>query len=253
MTLLNDPQFWLLAFFAVTALGLGKGGFSGVGMIAAPLLSLMVPPLKAAAIMIPIMMLQDAISVWVYRREWSAWNLKVMLAGSVFGVAAAGVGAAYLSDAQVRLAVGAIGVVFVVYNWLARVPTAARVPSAASGVFWGAMAAFTSTIAQAGAPPFYVHILPQKLDKMTFVGTSLIFFALVNWMKVVPFIALGQFTSETLVASAALLPLAIVTNFLGIWLVRRTPTAVFYKIAYVMVFVISLELVRSGATAMLHG
>jgi uncharacterized membrane protein YfcA len=253
MTLFADPTFLLLAVVAVTALGLSKGGFSGVGMIAAPLLSLVLPPLKAAAIMIPIMIVQDTISIWVYRRQWSAWNLKVMLLGSVFGVAAAGLGAAYLSDAQVRLAVGAIGVVFVLYNWLARVPTQARRPSVASGVFWGGMAAFTSTIAQAGAPPFYVHILPQKLDKLTFVGTSLIFFAIINWMKLVPFATLGQFTTETLTASAALLPLAIVTNFIGIWLVRRIPTELFYKLAYVIVFVISLELVRSGLTAMLRG
>jgi uncharacterized membrane protein YfcA len=253
MTLFTDPLFLLLAVVAVTALGLSKGGFSGVGMIAAPLLSLVLPPLKAAAIMIPIMIVQDSISIWVYRREWSAWNLKVMLLGSVFGVAAAGLGAAYLSDAQVRLSVGAIGVVFVLYNWLARVPTQARRPSAASGVFWGGMAAFTSTIAQAGAPPFYVHILPQKLDKMTFVGTSLIFFAIINWMKLVPFATLGQFTTETLTASAVLLPLAIVTNFLGIWLVRRMPTELFYKLAYVIVFAISLELVRGGATAILRG
>src|SRR4051812_29574675 len=110
MSLLTDPHFWLLAVIAITALGLSKGGFSGVGMIAAPLLSLMLPPLRAAAIMIPIMIVQDAISIWVYRRDWSAWNLKVMLIGSVFGVAAAGVGAATLSDAQVRLTVGAIGI-----------------------------------------------------------------------------------------------------------------------------------------------
>jgi uncharacterized membrane protein YfcA len=171
----------------------------------------------------------------------------------VIGAGPTGLGAATLSDAQVRLAVGAIGVVFVLYNWLARVPTVARTPSAASGVCWGALAAFTSTIAQAGAPPFYVHILPQKLDKMTFVGTSLIFFAIINWMKLVPFATLGQFTTETLTASAVLLPLAIVTNFLGIWLVRRMPTELFYKLAYVIVFAISLELVRGGATAILRG
>jgi uncharacterized membrane protein YfcA len=253
MTLLTDPHFWLLAVIAVTALGLSKGGFGGVGMIAAPLLSLVLPPLQAAAIMIPIMIVQDTISIWVYRRDWSAWNLKVMLAGSVFGVAAAGIGAAYLTDAQVRLAVGAIGVVFVLYSWLARVPTVARRPSAVSGAFWGGLAAFTSTIAQAGAPPFYVHILPQKLDKMTLVGTALIFFALINWMKLVPFMVLGQFSAETLTASIALLPLAIATNFAGIWLVRRMPTELFYKVAYVLVFLISLELMRQGLVTVVRG
>jgi len=84
----------------------------------------MLPPLQGGGDHDPIMIVQDTISVYVYRRDWSAWNLKVMLAGSVFGVALAGVGAAYLSDAQVRLAVGAIGSCSCSNNWLARVPTA---------------------------------------------------------------------------------------------------------------------------------
>jgi uncharacterized membrane protein YfcA len=151
----------------------------------------------------------------------------------------------------VQFAVGAIGVAFVLYSWFSHAPKEARRPSAASGIFWGGLAAFTSTIAQAGAPPYQIHILPQKLDRFTLVGTTLIFFALVNWMKLVPFIWLGQFTATTLTASAILLPFAIATNFLGIWLVRRTPTEVFYKIAYVLMFLISCELVRSGLTAIL--
>ena len=95
-------------------------------------------------------------------------------------------------------------------------------------------------------------MLPQKLDKLTFVGTSVIFFALVNWMKVIPYFALGQFNTETLATSLVLLPLAVATNFLGIWLVRRTPTALFYKISYVLVFLISAELIRSGLAGILR-
>jgi uncharacterized membrane protein YfcA len=132
-------------------------------------------------------------------------------------------------------------------------PTQPRRPSAASGVFWGAMAGFTSMLAQAGAPPFQVHMLPQKLHKLTLVGTNMIFFALVNWMKVLPFFALGQFSTENLATSVLLLPFAIATNFLGIWLVRRTPTELFYKIAYVLMFVISAELMRSGVMGIVRG
>jgi uncharacterized membrane protein YfcA len=50
-----------------------------------------------------------------------------------------------------------------------------------------------------------------------------------------------------------LLPLAIATNFAGIWLVRRTPTELFYKIAYVLMFMISAELIRSGLTTIVRG
>jgi uncharacterized membrane protein YfcA len=248
---ITDPVFYMLALPAVLLLGLGKGGFAGVGMIATPLLALVLPPLQAAAILLPILIVQDAISIWVYRREWSAWNLKVLLIGGVIGVGVAWGLAAHISDAAVRLAVGLIGVCFVLYTWFAHVPAEPRRPSAASGVFWGAASGFTSTLAQAGAPPFQVHMLPQKLDKLTLVGTNMIFFGLVNWMKVVPYFALGQFSADTLTTSAALLPLAVATNFLGIWLVRRTPTELFYRIAYVLVFLISAELMRSGIVGLI--
>jgi uncharacterized membrane protein YfcA len=253
MGIVTDPLFYLLAIPAVLALGLGKGGFAGVGMISTPLLALVLPPLQAAAILLPILLVQDVISVWVYRRDWSAWNLKVLLSGAAIGVGVAWLLAAYVTDAHVRLAVGIIGVSFVLFAWFGRVPAQARRPSAASGVFWGGLSGFTSTLAQAGAPPFQVHMLPQRLDKLTLVGTNMIFFALVNWMKIVPYFALGAFTSGTLATSAVLLPLAIATNFLGIWVVRRTPTELFYRIAYVLMFLISAELIRSGLTTLLTG
>jgi uncharacterized membrane protein YfcA len=148
--------------------------------------------------------------------------------------------------------VGLIGVTFVLYTWLGRVPAEPRRPGAASGVFWGSLSGFTSTLAQAGAPPYQVHVLPQKLDKLTLVGTTVIFFASLNWMKLAPYFALGQFTPENLLTSALLLPLAIATNFFGIWLVRRVKTETFYRIAYVLMFLISAELVRSGALGMLR-
>ena len=47
-----------------------------------------------------------------------------------------------------------------------------------------------------------------------------------------------------------LLPLAIASNFFGLWLVRRTPTELFYKIAYVLMFVISLGLIWQGIAAL---
>src|SRR5262249_9554413 len=126
-------------------------------------------------------------------------------------------------------------------------------PSAASGVFWGAMSGFTSMLAQAGAPPFQVHMLPQKLHKLTLVGTNMIFFALVNWMMVLPFFLLGQFNSAYLDTSALLLPFADDTNSLGILLVFLTPNELFYKIAYWLMFVISAELMRGGVVGIWRG
>jgi uncharacterized protein len=252
MTIITDPLFYLLAIPAIIALGLGKGGFAGIGMISTPLLALVVPPLQAAAILLPILLIQDVISCWVYRNEWSAWNLKVLLPGSVVGVAAAGLFAAYVPNAYVEIAVGSTGVCFVLYTFIARVSKEPQQPSAAAGMFWGSLAGFTSTIIQVGAPPYQVYILPQRLDKLTLIGTTIIFFALVNVMKVVPYFALGQFSPRTLATSVVLLPLAIVANFAGLWLARRTPTELFYKIAYLLVLVISIALIWQGASIVLR-
>jgi uncharacterized protein len=223
LTLITDPLFYLLALPAVTFLGLSKGGFAGLGMLATPLLALVIPPLEAAAILLPILIVQDAISIWTYHRAWSAWNLKVLLPGSVFGVAGGYMFARYFSNAVIELTVGTIALTFVLYVWMG-----------------------AGLRAYLGRPPFQIHMLPQRLEKFTLVGTTVIFFAIVNWMKVIPYFALGQFSSRNLATSALLLPLAVATNFLGIWLVRITPTDRFYRIAYVLMLLIAIALLWQG-------
>lgn len=248
-----DPVFWLVAAVAVTCFGFAKGGFAGIGMAATPILALAVPPLEAAAILLPILLLQDAISLWAFRREWDSWNLKVLLPGAVVGIGAAWALAAVVSDAWVKLIIGMIACVFVLNQWFGLVRKAADAirPSAASGLFWGALSGFTSTLAHAGSPPMNIHVLPQRLPKMVFIGTFTIYFAAVNAIKVVPFFFLGEFTPRVLAISLALMPLAIATNLAGILLARRVPEELFYRIAYVLMFLVSLELIRQGAAAIL--
>jgi uncharacterized membrane protein YfcA len=255
---ITDPLFYLLAIPAVTLLGLGKGGFAGIGMISTPMLALAVPPLQGAAILLPILICQDIISSWTYRRAWSAWNLKVLMPGSVLGMAVGTLFASYVSNAAIELAVGAIGLSFVLYRWLGKWlwPELAAAadkplrPPAALGVFWGSLAGFMSLLVNVGAPPYQIHVLPQRLDKLTFVGTTVLFFAFMNLMKIVPYFTLGQFSMRNFATSLALLPLAVAANFFGIWLVRKTPTERFYRIAYLLMFLISLTLLWQGAREM---
>jgi uncharacterized protein len=252
---ITDPLFYLLAIPAVTLIGLAKGGFAGLGMISTPLLALVVAPLEGAAILLPILIVQDAISVWTYHRAWSAWNLKVLLPGSVLGVGAGWLFAVYVSNAAIEVTIGSIALLFVLYAWLGgwlraylgRPPAKPQRPHPAMGVVWGALSGFTSTLLQVGSPPFQIHMLPQRLDKFTLVGTTVIFFAILNLMKIVPYFALGQFSPRNLATSVVLLPVAVVSNFLGIWLVRKTPAEQFYKIAYVLMLLIAIALLWQGA------
>src|SRR5260370_28543159 len=106
------------------------------------------PPLRGAALLLPTLLCQDVISVWIYRRRWSAWNLKVLLPGSVVGVGAAWLFAAYVSNAYVVIAVGGTGVCFSLYSTFGKVPSPPRPPSVPAWVFWGPLSGFTLTINQ---------------------------------------------------------------------------------------------------------
>ncbi|MEA2979323.1 MAG: uncharacterized protein QOF09_1146 [Alphaproteobacteria bacterium] len=253
MTIITDPLFYAVAVPAVVFLGLSKGGFSGIGMVSTPLLALILPPLEAAAILLPIILIQDAVSVWVYRRVWDPWNLKVMIPGCVIGVGMAWLLAAYVSDGVIRLVVGLIALGFVGYAFFRHMlPGEPPKPRASHGVFWGALSGFTTTLIQIGAPPYYAFVLPQRLEKMIYVGTTVMFFAAANAMKVAPYFALGQFSPAGLATSFALFPLAIACNFLGIYLVRVTPEAMFYRITNVIVLLLGCELTRQGITELLR-
>ena len=117
MTVITDPLFYVVAMPAVMFLGLSKGGFSGIGMVATPLVAIVMGPLEAAALLLPIILIQDAVSVWVYRRAWDPWNLKVMIPGCVIGVGAAWLLAAHVSDGVIRLVVGLIALGLVSYTF----------------------------------------------------------------------------------------------------------------------------------------
>jgi uncharacterized protein len=252
VSLLADPLFLAAAVVAVVFLGISKGGFIGLGVIAVPLLSLFVPPPQAAAILLPILITQDAVSVWVYRRDVSLWNLKLLIPGAAAGAVLATLSAASMPADAIRLAVGLIAILFVALRlgerWIERhLPK----PGVSSGLFWGMAGGFTSTLANAGSPPFQIHMLPQRLPKLTFVGTTSIYFAAVNAMKIPSYFALGQLTWANLSIGAAMIPLAIATNFLGVWLVKRVPTEAFYRIAYVLMLALGVMLVRSAVVALL--
>lgn len=247
----TDPIFWIFAAIAVTCTGFAKGGFGGIGMAATPFLALVIPPLEAAAILLPILLMQDAIAVWAFRREWDVWNLKVLLPGAIAGIGIAWALAAYVPDSWVKLTIGLIAFVFVMNQWfgLAKKAAEATRPSAWSGASWAVVSGFTSTLAHAGSPPIQIHLLPQRLPKMVFIGTVTIYFAAVNAIKVVPFFLLGEFTDKVLLIAAVLMPLAIVTNLIGIWTARRVPEELFYRIAYFLMFLVSLALIWQGAAA----
>ena len=243
-----------VAIIGVCLLGISKGGFLGLGVMALPLMSLFVPPLQAAAIILPTAIAQDTLTLWIYRRDRSAWNLKILLPSMIGGMFLAWLLAASLSAVHIRLAIGLIATLFVLRHWLGtRFERFMPKPSIATGVVFGAIGGVTTMLANAGGPAWQIHLLPQRLDKLTFIGTISILFATSNVVKVPGFATLGYLTYENLLVGAALVPIAILSNYAGIWMIRRTSTEMFYRIAYFLMFCIAIELMRSSLTELWRG
>ena len=244
----TDLSFYAAAVPAVLLMAINKSGFgSGVGVMAVPLMALTIPPLQAAAILLPILCIIDVFSVWAYRKTWDRPNLRILLPGSIVGIVVGTLTAGLFSSAAIRFVLGVICVVFSLNHWLGR-HTGAKVatPNVVTGGFWGAVGGFTSFLAHAGGPAVNIYLLPQKLDQALFVGTTVIFFAFVNFVKLLPYAWLGQFSTSNLAASAALAPFVPLGVWLGIAMNRRISPLWFYRIAYALVFFVGLKLLWDG-------
>lgn len=247
LDLLTNPAFVAVAILGVCLLGISKGGFLGLGVMALPLMSLFVPPLQAAAIILPTAVAQDFLTLWIYRREWSAWNIKIMLPSMMVGMFVAWLLAASLTAAHIRLAIGLIATLFVLRHWTAkRFERWMPKPSVATGVIFGAIGGMTTMLANAGGPAWQIHLLPQRLEKLPYIGTVSILFAASNIVKIPGFATLGYLTRENILVGLTLVPIAVAANYAGIWLVRRVSTEMFFRIAYLLMFVIAVELMRSA-------
>ncbi|MGF7159159.1 hypothetical protein FHS85_000769 [Rhodoligotrophos appendicifer] len=243
-----DVTFAAAVIAAVFFTGISKGGFAGVGMIATPLMALVMQPVQAASVLLPVLLIQDVYSVIAYRKNFDGRNLAFLLPGALVGIGLGYMLAAYLSQGMVSFAIGLIAILFSLRSLLRR-PNPLRRPASADvapGLFWGAVAGFTSMITHAGGPPFQIYVMPQRLSRDVFVGTGAVFFAVINWMKVPPYLMLGQITGQTLTLSLILAPLALVFTWVGIRLVRLVDTERFYLIAYSVLFCVGVKLCYDG-------
>lgn len=241
-----DKLFWL-AGFASVLVGLSKGGLPAIGMLAVPLLSFVMSPVKAAVLLLPIYVISDIVGIWLYRRDYSAANLRILIPAGIFGVFVGWLTASQVSDRAITLMIGMIGVGFCLHVWLRRQSTGVvQSAQAIKGWFWGTLAGFTSFICHAGAPPFQVYMLPQKLPKLQFAGTATIVFAVINATKILPYQNLRPYSGASLWLAATLIPFALFGAVIGAYLTRRIADQWFYQVVQISLFAVSLKLIADA-------
>lgn len=244
-----DLYFWTVAVLAVFIVALSKSGLLGsLGMVAVPMMSLVMPARDAAGMLLPLLLVMDAIAIWTYRKDADWRILRIMLPGAMLGTLIGWALWSFVSDAMVLLFIGIITLLFILDALLPiRKKLEGLPPSKPWGAFWGGFAGFTSFISHTGGPPFQIYVLPQRLSPVIYSGTTAFFFAIVNTAKLVPYFFLGQLNVSNLTHAAILAPLAVVGVMIGVWLVRRISVKRFYQLTYWLVFLLSLKLIYDGA------
>ena len=124
-------------------------------------------------------------------------------------------------------------------------------PGKVAGWFWGGVAGFTSFVSHSGGPPIAVYLLPQQLDRSTYQATTVLFFLVVNYVKLIPYSLLGQFNTDNLFTSLWLLPIAALGIWLGVFLHSRVPDKLFFRLAYALLFLTGVKLIYDGASSIL--
>jgi uncharacterized membrane protein YfcA len=249
--MITDSTFYILAAIAVVLVGISKSGFgSGIGVLGVPLIAIVIPPPQAAAIMLPLLCVMDIFNVIHYRTRFDRANLFILVPAALIGILFGTFTFRYLTDAHIRILLGVISILFVINFFVGRRNSYQKTePNRGKGSIWGAIAGFTSFGVHAGGPPVNIYLLPQKLDKTIFVGTTVVFFAIINYVKLVPYALLGQLNSDNLLTSLVLAPLVPLGVWLGIKLHDRVNESLFYNLAYFFLFVTGVKLLYEGLKA----
>ena len=248
LSLLSDPAFLAIAVLAVLIVGISKSGFGGgVGTLAVPLLSLMIATPQAAAIMLPIMLVMDALGLLVFRGQGDKANLRIIIPGAMLGILF-GALTFHLVDAHwIKAMIGLEAFLFGLDRLRkVRADTRTRPPTVGRGLFWSSISGFTSFISHAGGPPILQYLLPQGMDRVRMVGTTVIYFSAVNFAKLIPFVALGLLDTSNLTTSALLLPAVPVGYWLGFKLLKNLPKAPFNIVFAIAMLLTGLKLLADA-------
>lgn len=247
----SNVAFYAAAVPAVILLGLTKTLFGGgFGALIVPLLALVVSPVQAAAIQLPLLAVMDIFAVRAYWGKWNRRALWLMLPGIPLGLAAGAATFSMLDADGVRFVLGVITLAFAInywrHRWLGNTTGGTPLSRPAVGAL-AAIAAYSSFVAHAGSPPAQMAMLREGLAKTAFVATLVAFFATTNYAKIGVYAGLGLFTLPNLATSLVLAPLIPIGLWLGIVLHDRIPQEPFFKALYVFLVLIGSKLVWDGA------
>jgi len=250
LPVITDPHFYAVAIPAVLLLGVSKSGFgAGFGSLAVPLMALAVAVPRAAAILMPVLLLMDLLGLAAFRRDFDKRLLWFLIPCGLVGTL---VGALLFKVLPAHTVAGIVGVftlIFLAQRLMFPPKANAPLPSKATGALLTTISGFTSFIAHAGGPPVTAYVIPLRLSPVVYTATMAYFFFVVNLSKWVPYAWLGLLDWRNLATSLVLLPIAPLGVWVGIRIARRIDAAWFYRFVYLGMLLTGVKLTWDGFVA----
>ena len=270
------PGGWLLLLAAACLTGLAKTVLPGAATIAVALFAAVLPAKESTGVMLVLLLVGDVLAVWSYRRDADAAMLRRLIPAVVAGVLAGAVFLRLASDTGTRRVIGAMLLLLIAATLWGRRRGARRAPGTAAATgseggptapspgstddavgsrsgagssrparaLYGALAGFTTMVANAGGPVTSMYFLACRYPVKAFLGTTAWFFFLVNVAKLPFSLGLGIIRPEHLALDAVLAPVVIVFALAGRRLADRMDQRVFEPIVIVLTVVSALPLLR---------
>jgi uncharacterized membrane protein YfcA len=241
-----DLLFYFYASIGVILFGVSKGGFAPpIAILSIPIMAIVMSPIRAAAILLPVLLIMDFVAIYIYWNKWDIKNIKIILPPAMMGIFIGTVTFSFTSEDSIRIIIGLIAIIFIILS-LFQENSQLLKPTKKKGFFWSLIGGYTSFIIHSGGTPVNFFLLPQKLDKTVYVSTMTLTFLIINIVKLVPYFFLGQLVFSNLKISLILFPLAPISIYLGYYLHKKINEKAFYSLIYFFLAIGGAKLIFDG-------
>ena len=239
-----SPLGWVLAVLAALLVGIAKTGVAGLGLLASALFAQVVPAKQATGIVLPLLIVGDLVAVASYRQHANWRYIWRMFPWAAAGIVAGYLTLSHIDDLQSKRLIGAIVLVLVALHLARKRYGDGKAPEhAAIGPVIGILAGFTTLLANASGPLMAMYFLAMQLPKMEYMGTTAVFFLLINCFKV-PFMGgLGLVNAGSLTLNLYLVPAVLLGTWFGRRLIGKLNQNQFETVILVLTFAAGLRLI----------
>ena len=236
----------LLIILVVLLVGISKSAFAGaLGVFAVPLLMLKFTAIEAITLMLPLLIIADAMSVKSFWKKWDTTLLFSLIPGAVLGIVIANLTMDHINPEYLRYIIALICIMFAIKNIYFKQLHLSFINNRIGAYFMSAISGVSSTLVHAGGPPLIIYFTAIGLAQTKFVATAAVFFAIMNIIKLIGVLSLGLLTIDTDLLAVAFMPFAFIGNWLVVKLNNRLDKKLFLKLMNYLLLLLGLWLVLS--------